>query len=145
MHSAKFRHACRVYSTCFNFGQTGLFLFWSSSHFDWKCTFSAQISFSCCWRAFFVQRRKDPLMRPHSCQGGCRVEPPPLRLLSVGCRRLSFYLDGTRVLNRIIMSLVARTSLNCKLFSLSSLLYSSPSLAAFPGFCSPARCCGLSL
>lgn len=73
------------------------------------------------------------------------MEPPPLRLLSVGCRRLSFHLDGTRVLNRIIMSLVARTSLNCKLFSLSSLLFTFPSLAAFPGFCSPARCCGLSL
>lgn len=58
-------------------------------------------------------------------EGGVQgVEPSPLRLLSVGCRRLSFHLDGTRVLNRIIMSLVARISLNCKLFSLSSRVFS---------------------
>lgn len=65
--------------------------------------------------------------------GVCRVEPSPLRLLSVGCRRLSFHLDGTRVLNRIIMSLVARTSLNCKLFytRFSRLLRRSQPLPLF--------------
>lgn len=113
-------------------GKTLLFLFSFSSHFAWKCTYSAEISFSCCRRfPSFLANASDEVNSARTLTLMLKLTMfMMLTIMTLAERRgsgreaglrhlvgrLSFHLAGTRVLNRIIMSLMARTSLNCKVF-----------------------------